>query len=78
MNILQKPKHQFIFFLLLFFIINFIQILFSEVLEDEAYYWMWSQQMAFGYFDHPPLVAVWIKISSLFLMAKWGYGFSQP
>jgi hypothetical protein len=75
MNILQKPKHQFIFFLLLFFIINFIQILFSEVLEDEAYYWMWSQQMAFGYFDHPPLVAVWIKISSIFFDGEMGVRF---
>lgn len=24
---------------------------------DEAYYWRWSTHFAFGYFDHPPLVA---------------------
>ena len=27
------------------------------VLEDEAYYWTWSQQLALHYYDHPPLVA---------------------
>lgn len=24
---------------------------------DEAYYWQWSRHLAWGYFDHPPLVA---------------------
>ncbi|MGV8120156.1 MAG: ArnT family glycosyltransferase [Candidatus Xenobiia bacterium LiM19] len=24
---------------------------------DEAYYWMWSKNLATGYFDHPPMVA---------------------
>lgn len=75
MKILQKQRHQFIFFLLLFFVINFLQIIFSEVIEDEAYYWVWSQNMAFGYFDHPPLVALWIKISSLFFDGEMGVRF---
>ncbi|HWE99078.1 MAG TPA: glycosyltransferase family 39 protein [Caulobacteraceae bacterium] len=28
--------------------------------EDEAYYRLWSQAPAFGYFDHPPMIAWWI------------------
>jgi len=28
-----------------------------ELLSDEAYYWTWSQELAAGYFDHPPGVA---------------------
>lgn len=24
---------------------------------DEAYYWDWSRSLAFGYFDHPPVIA---------------------
>jgi 4-amino-4-deoxy-L-arabinose transferase-like glycosyltransferase len=28
--------------------------------EDEAYYRLWSQAPAFGYFDHPPMVAWWV------------------
>ncbi len=75
MKILQKPKHQFFFFLLLFFIINFVQIIFSEVLEDEAYYWVWSQNLSFGYFDHPPLVALWIRIGSWFFSGEMGVRF---
>ena len=27
---------------------------------DEAYYWVWSRALAPGYFDHPPMVALWI------------------
>ena len=28
---------------------------------DEAYYWIWSRALAPGYFDHPPMVAFWIR-----------------
>ncbi|MBW2255941.1 MAG: glycosyltransferase family 39 protein [Deltaproteobacteria bacterium] len=27
------------------------------LLADEAYYWVWSTRLAFGYFDHPPGIA---------------------
>lgn len=30
--------------------------------NDESYYWLYSQQLQWNYFDHPPLVAVWVKI----------------
>jgi 4-amino-4-deoxy-L-arabinose transferase-like glycosyltransferase len=28
---------------------------------DEAYYWLWSQHLAAGYFDHPPMIAWLIR-----------------
>lgn len=31
---------------------------------DEAYYWLWSKNLSFGYFDHPPMVAVLIRAST--------------
>ena len=31
---------------------------------DEAYYWEWSRHLAFGYVDHPPLVAWTIALFS--------------
>ncbi len=34
---------------------------------DEAYYWLWSRNPAFGYFDHPPMVAWWIWLSTRLL-----------
>ncbi len=32
---------------------------------DEAYYWEWSRRLAFGYYDHPPMVAWLIALFSL-------------
>jgi 4-amino-4-deoxy-L-arabinose transferase-like glycosyltransferase len=32
---------------------------------DEAYYWRWSQHLAAGYWDHPPLVAYVIRLGTL-------------
>src|ERR1700728_2932357 len=31
---------------------------------DEAYYWMWSKHLAFGYYDHPPGVALVIRLGT--------------
>jgi len=28
---------------------------------DEAYYWQWSKNLAWGYYDHPPLIAFIIR-----------------
>ena len=30
--------------------------------EDEAYYRLWSMAPAFGYYDHPPMIAGWIGV----------------
>lgn len=32
--------------------------------EDELYYWAWSQQFSWSYFDHPPMTAWWIHLST--------------
>jgi 4-amino-4-deoxy-L-arabinose transferase-like glycosyltransferase len=29
----------------------------TGIVEDEAYYWAWSQRLAAGYYDHPPGIA---------------------
>src|ERR1700727_2149216 len=31
---------------------------------DEAYYWMWSKHLAGGYYDHPPGVALVIRLGT--------------
>jgi len=33
---------------------------------DEAYYWLWSRRLDFGYYDHSPLVAYFIRATTLF------------
>jgi 4-amino-4-deoxy-L-arabinose transferase-like glycosyltransferase len=35
-----------------------------ELMFDEAYYRTWAERLDWGYFDHPPLVAWWIRASS--------------
>ena len=30
--------------------------------EDEAYYRLWAQHPALGYYDHPPMMAWWIHV----------------
>jgi hypothetical protein len=35
-----------------------------ELSHDEAYYWLYSKHMAWGFFDHPPMVGLIIKIFS--------------
>ena len=33
----------------------------TELIADEAYYWAYSRFPAWGYFDHPPMIAILIK-----------------
>jgi len=33
--------------------------------EDEAYYRLWAQHLQFGYLDHPPMIAWWIRLGEL-------------
>jgi hypothetical protein len=35
-----------------------------ELAHDEAYYWLYSKHLDWGYFDHPPFVAIIIKLFS--------------
>src|SRR5206468_8230155 len=38
---------------------------FTPLTFDEAYYWTWSKHLAGGYYDHPPMVAVVIRLGTL-------------
>ncbi|MDR2457189.1 MAG: glycosyltransferase family 39 protein [Clostridiales Family XIII bacterium] len=66
-----------------FFIVVFIilfKIFFSASIElhsDEAYYWLWSKNLALGYFDHSPMVAWFIKITTLFSNCELAVRFSS-
>lgn len=49
-----------IFLLLFFLIIKVLFLIYAGPLPDEAYYWLWSRNVASSYFDHPPLAA-WVQ-----------------
>jgi len=71
----EKIPKRFFYFLSIFLLLNLVQSYFTELIFDEAYYWYYSQNMAWGYFDHPPMVALLIKISSLFFNGELGVRF---
>ncbi|SDQ08197.1 ArnT family glycosyltransferase [Flagellimonas zhangzhouensis] len=71
----QKFPKLFLILLAILFVLNLIQASFTELIYDEAYYWYYAQNMAWGYFDHPPMVAFLIKISSLFFNGELGVRF---
>lgn len=50
------------FFLFALFVLNIIQAFTLPLVDDEAYYWVWSNHLDFGYYDHPPMVALFIKL----------------
>ncbi|MFC3196968.1 ArnT family glycosyltransferase [Parapedobacter deserti] len=60
------------YFLLAWFAVNFIQSAFSELHYDETYYWVFSRFLDWGYYDHPPMVAMFIKAGSLFTHSTLG------
>jgi 4-amino-4-deoxy-L-arabinose transferase-like glycosyltransferase len=35
------------------------------LIPDEAYYWVWSRALAPGYPDHPPMVALWVRLGTM-------------
>ncbi len=47
--------------LLAWFVVNLLQAAFTGISDDEAYYWVYANNLDFGYFDHPPAIAVMIK-----------------
>lgn len=53
-------------------LLNLVQIAFTGLLDDEAYYWVYSRFLDWGYFDHPPMVALMIKAG--YTMFPNGFG----
>jgi hypothetical protein len=42
-------------------VLNILQAYLTGLHPDEAYYWVYAQFLDWGYFDHPPFVALFIK-----------------
>lgn len=36
----------------------------APLLDDEAYYWVWSRHLAWSYLDHPPMIAYLIFVTT--------------
>ena len=61
--------------LFLWFVINLLQGIFTEIQEDEAYYALYGEHLAWGYFDHPPMVGLMTFLSSILFSGTLGVRF---
>ena len=52
-----------------------MQGIFTEIQEDEAYYALYGEHLAWGYFDHPPMVGMMTFLSSIFFSGTLGVRF---
>lgn len=70
-----KLPRLFLYLLGSILVLNLLQAHFTELIFDEAYYWHYAKKMAWGYFDHPPMVALMIKLSGFFFDGELGVRF---
>lgn len=55
---MNETKKRFFFYLLIWLCLDFIQAIITPLHADEAYYALYGQHLAWGYYDHPPMVAL--------------------
>ncbi len=53
-------------------LVNILQAIFTGLHSDEAYYWMYSKHLAWGYFDHPPMIAFLIFLGDSIMHNELG------
>jgi hypothetical protein len=68
----ESSSAMFGIFLILWAILSLLQARFTPINSDEAYYWMYSRYLDWGYFDHPPMIALMIKIGYIFFNNELG------
>jgi hypothetical protein len=49
---------------IIWLLVNMTSAIFTQLYSDEAYYTLFARQLDFGYFDHPPMIALMIRIGS--------------
>ena len=59
----------------IWFVVNFLQGIFTEITEDEAYYALFGEHLAWGYFDHPPMVGLMTFLGGLLFSGNLGVRF---
>ena len=76
---MQLPQKEIkpVWLLAVWFVLNLIQAACSPLDADETYYWMYAGELAWGYFDHPPAVAVLIALGRDWLPGSLGLRFGH-
>lgn len=61
MRIFLQKNHRLLFYGL-WLLLGIFQAGLTELQDDEAYYWVFSKYLDLGYFDHPPMTALLVKM----------------
>lgn len=72
---LDAQDRLFYSFMVLWTLAGFLQSAFMELSGEEAYYWMFAQQLEWGFLDHPPLVAFFTQLGYFWLPNNLGARF---
>jgi hypothetical protein len=56
-------------------VVNLFQAYYTGIISDEAYYELYGEHLSWGYFDHPPLVAILTWVSSILFSGTLGIRF---
>ncbi len=62
-------------FIFLWTVMNILQIDTTELTSDEGYYWFYASKLEWGYYDHPPFLALLIKMGRMLFAGEIGVRF---
>ncbi|MEP7106320.1 MAG: glycosyltransferase family 39 protein [Ferruginibacter sp.] len=65
-------RHHRVLFYSTWAILALVQAYYTELMDDEAYYWLYSSHLAFGYYEHPPMIAIMIRAGYLIFQNELG------
>ena len=59
-------------FIAFWFLINILPAGLAELTSDEGYYWFLSSVLEWGYYDHPPMLALLVRIGTIIAPGELG------
>ncbi len=73
-ELIFSKRNNYLFFtgLIIFTTLNIFSACTMELHFDEAYYWLYSQHPALGYFDHPPMISWIISLGTYIFPGEFG------
>ena len=71
MNSFFYKNHRLVFYTS-WLVLGLVQSGLTELQDDEAYYWVYGRFLDWGYFDHPPMIGLLVKLGSSLLPGELG------
>ncbi len=64
-----------VLFIALWFLLALVPAGLAELTSDEGYYWFYAMSLQWGYYDHPPFLALMTKVGTLMFPGELGVRF---